>query len=113
MGGGPESRCVGRVYGLDGAVHHHSSTNWVQKTICCNLISNAPDDGRLSPKHVELRKLPINHIVASSWHFTLFQIKAYSVSMCVDFAIFCFVDLNSVDRTVFMDQLGNARIVHS
>ena len=22
MGGGPESRCVGRVYGADGAVHH-------------------------------------------------------------------------------------------
>ena len=27
------------------------------KTICCNLTSNAPDDGRMSPKHVELRKL--------------------------------------------------------
>jgi len=31
MGGGPESRCVGRVYGLDGAVHgsqdHHPPTN--------------------------------------------------------------------------------------
>jgi len=22
MGGGPDSRCVGRVYGADGAVHH-------------------------------------------------------------------------------------------
>jgi len=57
MGGGPDSRCVGRVYGLDGAHHpnsthdlrsgsqdHHPSTNWV-------------DDGRMRPKHVELRKL--------------------------------------------------------
>ena len=47
MGGGPESRCVGRVYGADGAV----------KTIRCNLTSSAPDNGRLRPKHVELRKL--------------------------------------------------------
>jgi len=69
MGGGLESRCVGRVYGADGARHnphrthdlrsgsqdHHPSKNSVQKTICCNLISNAPDDGRMRPKHVELR----------------------------------------------------------
>ena len=27
----------------------------VQKTICCNSTSNAPDDGRTYPKHVELR----------------------------------------------------------
>jgi len=46
MGGGLESRCVGRVYGADGAVHG---------TICCNSTSNAPDDGRMYPKHVELR----------------------------------------------------------
>jgi len=45
MGGGPESRCVGRVYGLDGA----------QKTTRCNLTSSARDDGRMRPKHVELR----------------------------------------------------------
>ena len=77
MGGVLESRCVGRVYGADGAVHrssmcavhhphcthdlrsgsqdHHPSTNLVQKTICCNSTSNAPDDGRMYPKHVELR----------------------------------------------------------
>jgi len=34
-----------------------TTTNWVQKTICCNLTSNAPDDVRMRPKHVELRKL--------------------------------------------------------
>jgi len=69
MGGGLESRCVGRVYGADGAVRvarkhdlrsgsqdHHPSKNSVQKTICCNSTSNAPDDGRLYPKLVELRK---------------------------------------------------------
>jgi len=27
----------------------------VQKAICCNSTSNAPDDGRMYPKHVELR----------------------------------------------------------
>jgi len=59
MGGGPVSRCVGRVYGADGAVHgsqdHHPSKNSVQKTICFNSTPNAPDDGRMYPKHVELR----------------------------------------------------------
>jgi len=64
MGGGPESRYVGRVYGADGAVHatiqhvhttYHPSTNSVQKTTCCNLISSAPDDGCMRLKHVELR----------------------------------------------------------
>jgi len=69
MGGGLESRCVGRVYGADGVRHHphrthdlrsgsqdhHQSTNWVQKTICCNSTSNAPDDVRTYRKHGELR----------------------------------------------------------
>jgi len=71
MDGGLESRCVGRVYGADGAVAlhhlhrtldlrsgsqgHHPSTNSVQKTICCNSTSNAPDDERMYLKHVKLR----------------------------------------------------------
>jgi len=73
MGGGRESRCVGRVYGAGGAVRvarqhphrkhdlrsgshdHHPSKNSVQKTISCNSTSKAPDDGRMYPKHVELR----------------------------------------------------------
>ena len=69
MGDGLESRCVGRVYGADGAVHHphrthhlrsgsqdhHASKNSVQKTICCKSTSIAPDDGRMYPKHVKLR----------------------------------------------------------
>jgi len=69
MGGGLESRCVGRVYGADGAVHHphrkhdlhsgsqdhHPSINSVHKTIRCNSTYNAPDDGRMYPEHVELR----------------------------------------------------------
>jgi len=75
MGGGLESRCVGRVYGADGVVRrhgtirtirthelrsgsqdHHPSKNSVQKTTCRNSTSNVPDDGRMYPKHVELRK---------------------------------------------------------
>jgi len=73
MGGGLESRCVGRVNGADGVVpvtrhhlhrthdprsgsqDHHPSKNSVQKTVCCNSTSNAPDDGRMYPKHFELR----------------------------------------------------------
>jgi hypothetical protein len=68
MGGDLESRCVGRIYSADGAVHHphctpelcsgsqdhHPSKNSVQKTVCCNSTSNVPDDGRMYPKHVEL-----------------------------------------------------------
>ena len=70
MGGGLESRCVGRVYGADGAVRHHPHRTpdprsgsqdhhpfkkTVQKTICYNSTSAAPHDGRMYPKHVELR----------------------------------------------------------
>ena len=62
MGGGLDSRCVGRVYGADGAVphrthdppsgsqDHHPFKNSVQKTVCCNSTSNASDDGRMYPK---------------------------------------------------------------
>jgi len=46
IGGDLESRCVGRVYGADGTGHHPH---------CCNSVSNAPDDGRMYPKYVELR----------------------------------------------------------
>jgi len=71
MGGDLESRCVDRVYGADGAVRRtirtvnttyaaalkttYPSKNYVQKTVCCNSTSNAPDDGLMYPKHVELR----------------------------------------------------------
>ena len=59
MGGGLESRCVGRVYGADcaarhhpyrthdlrsGSQDHHPSKNSVQKTIYFKSTSNAPDD---------------------------------------------------------------------
>ena len=84
-------RVPGRVYGADGAVRvarhhphrthdlrsgsqdHHSSKNSVQKTICCNSTSNAPDDGRIYPKHVELRIHQQNYLVASRRHFKLFR----------------------------------------
>ena len=54
-------------------IDHHPSINSVQKTICCNSTSNAPDDGRMYPKHVQLRIHQYNYLVASSWHFKLFQ----------------------------------------
>jgi len=72
MCGGLECRCVGRVYGADGAMRaarqhphrthdlhigtqdHHPSKNSVQKSICCNSTSDAPDDGRMYPKYVEI-----------------------------------------------------------
>jgi len=81
MGGGLESRCVGSVYGADGAVRrhhphrthylhsgsqgHHPSKNSVPKTICCNSTYNAPDDGCMYAKHVELRIHQQNYLVAS------------------------------------------------
>jgi len=34
---------------------HHPPKNSVQKIVCCNSTSNAPDDGRMYPIHVELR----------------------------------------------------------
>ena len=61
VGGGLESRCVGRVYGADGAVRRHGT------------IRTESNDGRMYPKHAEL--------VASSWHFTLFQ---ESTVFCVE-----------------------------
>jgi hypothetical protein len=57
---------------LSGSQDHHPSKNSVQKTICCNSTSNAPDDGRIYPKHVELRIYQQNYLVASSCHSTLF-----------------------------------------
>ena len=62
MGDVLESRCVGRIYGADGAVRVAAALknithlkNSVQKTICSNSTSNAPNDGLMYPKHVELR----------------------------------------------------------
>ena len=40
---------------LDVDQDHHPSKNSTQKTVCCNSTSDAPDDGRMYPKHVELR----------------------------------------------------------
>jgi len=54
IGGGLESRCRGRVNAA-ALETTTQSKNSVQKTIYCNSTSNAPDDGRMYPKHVELR----------------------------------------------------------
>jgi len=37
MGGGLESRCIGRVYGADGAVHDTIRT--VHSKVCSKIIS--------------------------------------------------------------------------
>jgi len=57
MGGGLESRCVGRVYGADGVVarHHPHRT----QTICCSSTSNAPDDGRYVPETCRANNMAI------------------------------------------------------
>ena len=77
MGGGPESRCVGRVYGADGFVRlsrtapsklytrptqRLSGPPPIYKLGAENhmlqlLTSSTPNVGRMSPKYVELRKL--------------------------------------------------------
>jgi len=71
------------VYGADGAVHHphrkhdlhsisqdhHPSKNSVQKTISCNSTSNAPDDGRMYPKHVVLRIHQLPSCIKLAFHF--------------------------------------------
>jgi len=64
MGDGLESRCVGRVYGANGAVRvarhhphrtHNLSSGSQDHHPSKNSTSNAPDDGRMYPKHVGLR----------------------------------------------------------
>jgi len=58
-----------------GSQDHHPSKNSVQKTIRCNSASNAPDEGLMYQKHVELRTHQKNYLVTSSWHFTLFHLE--------------------------------------
>ena len=83
MGGGLESRCVGRVYGADGARHHphcthdlhscsqdhHPSKNSVRKTICCNSTSNGPNDGRMRLSYEHINKITSLHQVGISHYF--------------------------------------------
>ena len=50
------------------------SKNSVQKTIRCNLISNASDEGHMYvPETCRVKNTSINYLVASSWHFTLYN----------------------------------------
>jgi len=51
-----------------------TNTNWLQKTVRCNLTSSVPDDGLMRPKHVELRKLQqitLLHQVGISLYFIM------------------------------------------
>jgi hypothetical protein len=79
-GGGRESRCVGRVYGVEGAARAAAlrtsarQQGWVQKTVSCNTRSSAPDDGRKRPKHVALKninKLHLLHLVDLTHYFII------------------------------------------
>jgi len=59
---------------LSGSQDHHPYTNWVQKTISCNLTSSAPDDRHMRPKHFKLRKLQeitLLHQVGISLYFMM------------------------------------------
>jgi len=55
MGGDLEIRTVNTTYTATLKTTPPPKKNSVQKTICCNSISNAPDDVRMYPEHVELR----------------------------------------------------------
>jgi len=49
MGGGLESRCVGRVYCADGAARHHSlavNITSMTNTSCCEYSIKAHDGGQ-------------------------------------------------------------------
>jgi len=78
---------MGGVSGFEGAVHlqnrthdphsgsqdHHPSTNWVQKSICCNLTFSAPDEWAYASETCRPKETSINYIVSSSCHFNLFH----------------------------------------
>jgi hypothetical protein len=49
---------------------HNILSFTAQNTTCCNTRSNAPDDGRKRPKHVEPKEHQQHYLVASSWIFT-------------------------------------------
>jgi len=55
----PQTALIKHLYNMAYGHYTHTlhiiSFFTVQKTICCNSTSNAPDDGHMYPKHVELR----------------------------------------------------------
>jgi len=55
----------------NGSQDHHPSTNSVQKTICCNSTSNAPDDGRIYPKRCRAKNTSIKLLscIKFAFHF--------------------------------------------
>jgi len=81
-----------------GSQDHHPSTNWVQKTICCKLTSSAPDDGRMRPKLVELRKLQwstLLHQVGISLYFMMKMHGQTTLKKCIHTLIFLQPKYNS------------------
>jgi len=74
---------AGGLEGRKGSQDHQPSKNSVQKTISCNSTSNALVDGRIYPKHVELRIHQYKYLVVSSWHFTLFHSTSkHNINYC-------------------------------
>jgi len=51
MGGGPESRCVGRVYGADGAVHCSRTAPSAPYTRPTQRLSRPPPFQKLGAEH--------------------------------------------------------------
>ena len=54
-----------------GSQDHHPSTNSVQKTICCNSTSNAPDEGCMRPKTCRAKNTSIKlpSCIKLAFHF--------------------------------------------
>ena len=55
-----------------GSQDHHPSKNLVPKTICCNLTSNAPDDGRMYRNMLSeeyINKITLLHQVGIPYYF--------------------------------------------
>jgi len=80
MGGGPATHGTFQTGHTTHAAAALRTTTHLQtgKTICCNLTSSAPDDGAYAPETCRAKETSVNYIVASSWHFTLFDEDARS-----------------------------------
>jgi len=57
MGGGLESRCVGRVYGSDGAVRLHGTVRTVHVTYAAALKTTTHPQTRCTKQYVATQRL--------------------------------------------------------
>jgi len=85
---------------------HHPSTNRVQKNVCRNLTSSAPDDGRMRPKHVELRNFNKLHCCTKlAFHFITPEAYHYALSSLLD-SMLCQHPVLEYTQTLFFLQSG-------